>query len=342
MSTKSKTLYDILGVTQNSTEKELKQAYRKLAKELHPDINKEDDAQEKFHALKEAFEILTNPELKAKYDDQLSKNNPDLFRYDKAFDELLNVFFSNKRSGTIPVDGKDIQVTLELNVENILRQYDGSVRLKKSRNCTKCEGTGTVTSKASCKVCSGIGGKTVETRTPFGKIDTFKRCKQCEGTGKENPIPCQTCTGTGGIAKDEEIVFQLPMNAIFGDVIRIKGKGDEGRNGGRDGDVLITLKQSMYDKLEVDYDVDVTETRHVGLQEILEGQEYALVFPDGTSEKFTLSDKLSGSNQLTFPEKGLFDKSGKRGLYNLKFIVDYPKLNKQQRDKILSVLGRDA
>jgi molecular chaperone DnaJ len=339
---KTNNLYEILGVSQTTPEKEIQKAFRKLAKTLHPDVNPAENAQDEFQRIQEAYEILMQSDLRKKYDEQLAKGDSDFFKHDASFDDLMNTFFGSKRQHHAVKNGEHIYLTISVSVEDILRGAHMTARLHKNRTCTSCSGEGRVTSKASCTGCEGRGGRIVTKRTPLGKIETFQNCNLCQGTGKKDTIPCQTCSESGVVIHDEEVQFNLKPQMNFGTMIVLKGKGHAGREGGISGNVNISLKQADHDKAQVDYEIDVTEHKHISLGEVLAEKQYTVIFPDGTTEDIKLVDQLKGNNHVVFPEKGMYDQNGRRGLYNLHFIVDYPDLTKGQRTQILNVLGRES
>lgn len=336
MSAKNKSLYDILGIDPKADEEEIRKAFRRLARSLHPDINKADDANEKFQEVQEAYEILSDVALREKYDERLSAGDRS---FDKvAVEDVFQMFFGQKWKPQESINGEHIEAILEVTAEQLLRGATMKIQLNKKRTCTDCEGFGNVRSKAVCPECKGEGGHKIEKRTPFGNINTTQKCVVCSGSGRKESVPCMTCASEGVLPHKEEFEFQLDPTALFGDKMSFKYKGHAGYGGGKTGDLCITLEQSPYDKVEVMYETDLREQRVVPLQSFLDESVYKIIFPDGSEDEMQLTIENQGNNHLVFPEKGLFNKNGNRGTYNLNLTVGLPELSKKQRNLILKAL----
>lgn len=328
-----KTLYDVLGVDSKSDVEEIKKAFRRLARSLHPDVNKAEDADVKFKEVQDAYDILSDPEVRAEYDNRLAAGNHEF--NELAFKDIFEMFFANKYTPKESINGEHIHVSVSITAEQLLRGAAITTTLSKTRVCTDCTGFGFKHSKDNCAECKGKGGHTINKRTPFGKIETFQKCVVCEGTGKRTSIPCSTCASKGVIPHKEEFEFQLNPMSLFGDTMIFRSKGFAGINGGKAGDLHILIEQSEYDKMEVAYETDLREQKVIPLRDFLEGKEYQIIFPDGTNETIKLNNENSS---LVFPEKGLFDKRGNRGSYNLNLVVGLPTLTNKQRTTIINAL----
>lgn len=340
MSKQAKNLYDVLGVMQEATEKEIQKSFRKLSKSLHPDVNDASDAHEKFQEIKEAYEILSDPDLRVRYDKQLKSGDSESpFKSESSFNDIFSAFFNTKRTNTVPIHGDNIEMTVDVTAEELLRGAPRKLRLKKNKACTDCTGKGIIGEEGPCKVCDGSGSKKKVTRTPFGTIDGVERCTECSGTGKAKHVKCTTCTGKGTIPEYENFEFNLDPTGRFGNTMIFKHMGHSGIDGGETGDLRVLVKQTENDRVRVTFGIDLTEMKRIPLTKVLDGSPYLLVFPDGSTEEIELSEKMNAGNILVFPEKGLMDEKGNRGFYNLEVIVEYPELTRLQRNKILATLG---
>lgn len=339
MSSKTKSLYDVLGVMPTATKKEIQKSFRQLSKTLHPDVNDATDAPEKFAQIKEAYEILSDDELRKKYDQRLKSG--DNTAPDMTFEDIFSAFFNSKGGPNKPIRGSNIEEKMFVTAEEILRAAPKTLNLKRQKMCNDCNGAGKKESKGSCKHCKGEGGHKRQAKTPFGSIAQFETCVHCEGTGKAEYIKCKKCDGKGTIPETELFEFQLNPHMRFGQTMVFKHKGNTGFDGGETGDLRILLQQSEYDKMSVQFDYDLKERKFIPLRTILLGNPYEVVFPDGTTETVKLSEEVNKGNLLVFPEKGFYDDNDNRGFYNLEIIVEFPDLTRLQRNNILNALGDD-
>lgn len=335
----SKTLYDVLGVMQTANAKEIQKAFRQLSKTVHPDVSDASDAPEKFARIKEAYEILSNEELRKKYDDQLKAGNNSM--PDMTFDDIFAAFFSQKGGPSKPIRGDNIEVKMQVTAEEILRATPKTLNLKRQKTCTDCMGSGRKEAKGSCKHCKGEGGHEKRVPTPFGTLAQFENCVHCNGSGKAEFVTCKKCDGKGTTPETEVFEFQLDPQSRFGQTMVFRHKGNVGFDGGETGDLRVLLQQSEYDRIKVQFDYDLHERKFVPLRTVLLGNPYEVVLPDGTTEMVKLSDEVNKGNTLVFPEKGFYDDNGNRGFYNLEVVVEFPELTRLQRNNILNALGDD-
>lgn len=338
MSSRTQSLYDVLGVDEKASDKDIQKAFRRLARSLHPDINKAEDADVKFQEVQEAYEVLSDKAYRSEYDERLKSGNKSFDR--ASFEDVFGMFFGNKRGTNNPIHGKNIFVTVPVTAEEILRGASKMIEIKKDVTCSDCEGVGSKRSREHCNCCDGKGGEDVVTRTPFGKLQTFKKCEECKGTGKRSSIPCDRCSEKGVIYNKKDFAFKIPKTLKFDDEIVFEGEGNSGKDGGRTGNLYIKVEQSSYDKVKVNFFVDLNETKSVPLKTLLSGEKYTVVFPDGTSDEVDISVNANDENamNMSFPDKGLHDENGNRGLYNLRLIIGIPELSLAQKKTILMVL----
>jgi molecular chaperone DnaJ len=299
--------YDILGVPRNAEDEDIKKAYRKLAMKHHPDRNQGDKAkasEEKFKEAKEAYEMLTDPQKRAAYDQYghagVDPNmggrgaGPEGFGgFAEAFGDIFGDIFGGaagaggRRAGGQQVyRGNDLSYAMEITLEEAARGKDTQIRIPSWDNCETCKGTGAKpgTSPKTCGTCSGSG--TVHMRQGFFSIQ--QTCPHCRGSGKIIPEPCSTCNGAGKIKKQKTLEVKIPAGINEGMRIRSAGNGEPGTNGGPSGDLYIEIRVKQHDIFERDGD-DLHCTVPVGLTTVTLG---------GTIEVPT----LGGNAEIELPE----------------------------------------
>jgi molecular chaperone DnaJ len=272
MSTRTgKDFYAILGVSRNADSKEIKSAYRRLAKQYHPDANPGEDTTEKFQEVNRAYEVLNNPDLKQKYDmfgeqgigtsaasDQAAGSPFGRGGFGQEVDlgDIFDSFFggggmgggggprTRSRARTGPVVGDDLRFDLEIDFKTAVFGGEEKVRIRHLETCDTCTGNGIKPgSKVStCSTCSGSGVTVQVTRTPLGNFQTQQTCPTCRGTGQKIEEYCGTCGGNGVNQKTKQIKVTIPPGVEDGNKLRVRGEGDAGPSGGPPGDLYIFLK----------------------------------------------------------------------------------------------------
>lgn len=333
-----RTLYDVLGVSQSATAKEIHKAFRKIAKVKHPDINKEENAHEVFTEIQEAYDILSNEELRKQYDDHLSQSDIKEFQFDEKFTELVRSLVK-KRGGGMPFKGMDIKVPLHVTVRDILQNKLIEAHYVGEKTCITCDGSGNVLSKEKCAYCNGTGGTFKKTRTPFGSIETRVTCENCQGSGHASVINCATCEGKGLIPEDRIKYVQLKETMNFGEEIRIPFEGGEGKNGGTRGDLVFTLTKDEKDPCRVVYDYDVEEVIYASLENVLLEETITITLPDGSVQNISLTrNNTNPENRFSFPSKGMYRNLYNRGLYSVRVIVDFSNISDEMKEKLAKIL----
>jgi molecular chaperone DnaJ len=273
MSTRTgKDFYAILGVSRNADSKEIKSAYRRLAKQYHPDANPGEDTTEKFQEVNRAYEVLNNPDLKQKYDmfgeqgigtsaasDQAAGSPFGRGGFGQEVDlgDIFDSFFggggmggggggprTRSRARTGPVVGDDLRFDLEIDFKTAVFGGEEKVRIRHLETCDTCTGNGIKPgSKVStCSTCSGSGVTVQVTRTPLGNFQTQQTCPTCRGTGQKIEEYCGTCGGNGVNQKTKQIKVTIPPGVEDGNKLRVRGEGDAGPNVGPPVDLYIFLK----------------------------------------------------------------------------------------------------
>jgi len=273
--------YDVLGLAKNATDDDIKKAYRKLAMKYHPDRNQGDGAkkaEESFKEAKEAYEMLSDADKRAAYDQYGHAGvdpNGGGFRpggpgaegfggFAEAFGDIFgDVFGGGRRGGGQQVyRGADLSYAMEISLEEAARGKDSQIRIPSWDECETCHGSGAKpgTSAKTCTSCNGSG--TVHMRQGFFSVQ--QTCPHCRGTGKIIPEPCMTCHGAGKVKKNKTLEVKIPAGINEGMRIRSAGNGEPGTNGGPAGDLYIEIRIKPHDIFERDGD-DLHCTVPVGL-----------------------------------------------------------------------------
>lgn len=347
----AKDYYEILGVDRNASKEEIKKAYKKLAKKYHPDLNKDENASEKFKEINEAASVLGDEKKRAQYDQ--FGTTAEGYGYDFSnfdFSEVFQDFggFSSFDFGDIfdrffggsgfssrgrARRGHDLQYNLDITLEEAASGTSKKIVGSRTEPCSKCDGTG-AESKAdveSCDRCKGTGVFKQARRTPFGVFATTSTCEKCRGSGQVIKKRCRECNGSGKLQKKRTIEVKIPAGVESGMSLRITGEGGSGDKNAPSGD--------LYVKIEVlEHDIFSREGDDLYLEIPI---SFSLAALGGNTEVPTLDGKAklkipSGTQTNTIfrlKGKGISRLHGGVGDENIRVIVQTPKkLTKKQKE----------
>lgn len=281
--------YEVLGVDRNASKEEIKKAYRKKAKEYHPDRNKAADAEEKFKEVQEAYEVLSDQQKRAAYDQyghagtsgfqggfegfEGFSNMGDFSNFDfggfSDIGSIFDTFFggeSRRSSRRRQKKGRDIQINLEISFEEAIFGTEKKISYKRITFCESCKGTGakSASSRVKCNYCNGTGSITRVSQTFLGSIQTRTICPSCHGEGEVIREKCEKCNGAKYVEKVEELNLKIPQGTPDGLVLRFREKGNAGENGGSFGDLYIQFDVKPHHIFErrgndiyIEQDIDV-------------------------------------------------------------------------------------
>ncbi len=251
-----KDYYQILGVSRDASQEEIKRAYRRLARQYHPDVNKEDkNAEERFKEINEAYQVLSDPEKRRLYDlygpefNRVGAGAPEPGGFgfeDFPFSDLIDFFFgsSRPRERTIGEPGADLRLDIEISLEEAFTGVNRRVEVTRLRTCKACRGLGAKpgTAPERCPSCRGTG-QVRHTQTTFlGSFSTVVTCSRCRGLGFIIREPCIACQGTGRLRQTEELQVQIPAGVESGMRLRLEGEGEAGTFGQPPGDLYIFVQ----------------------------------------------------------------------------------------------------
>ncbi|MBN8250466.1 molecular chaperone DnaJ [Priestia flexa] len=259
--------YEVLGISKGATKDEIKKAYRKLSKKYHPDINKAEDAAEQFKEVKEAYEVLSDDQKKAHYD-QFGHTDPnqgfggfgggsDFGGF--GFEDIFSSIFGGggrRRDPNAPRQGADLQYTMTLSFEEAVFGKETTIEIPREETCDTCNGSGAKpgTKVSTCSHCNGSGQLNVEQNTPFGRVVNRRACHHCNGTGKKIEQKCSTCHGEGKVTNRRKINVKIPAGVDDGQQLRVSGQGEPGANGGPSGDLYVVFNVRSHELFERDGD----------------------------------------------------------------------------------------
>jgi len=257
--------YEILGVDKGASKQDIRKAYRQLARKYHPDVNKEEGAQDKFIEAKEAYEVLSDEQKRAQYD-QFGHAGPQSQGFGGGaqdfggFGDIFDMFFGGgggrSQDPNAPRQGADLQYTMTLDFEEAVFGKETEIKIPTEETCETCDGSGAKpgTKVDTCSHCNGSGQLSVEQNTPFGRVVNRRVCHHCQGKGKTIKEPCTTCGGDGRVKKRKSIKVSIPAGINEGQQIRVPGKGEAGENGGPPGDLYVVVRVLNHDYYERDGD----------------------------------------------------------------------------------------
>ena len=246
--------YEVLGLQKGATDAEIKKAYRQMAKKYHPDVNKEPGAEEKFKEVNEAYEVLSDPQKKANYD-QFGHAGMDGAFGGGGFggfsdfgdiNDIFGSFFgggSSRRQSNGPRKGNDRFMQMRIDFMEAINGITEEITVEVDEQCSECLGSGAKTKSdvQVCPRCNGSGQVQTQNRTPFGVFMSTSACPDCQGTGKKILNKCPKCNGKGYEHKRVKLEIKIPAGIQSGQQIRVSGKGERGINGGPNGDLYIEI-----------------------------------------------------------------------------------------------------
>ena len=258
--------YEILGVSKNASDDEIKSAFRKLAKKYHPDINKDPDAPAKFKEAQEAYAILSDKDKRSKYDQfghaafdnmqgGFGAGGFDFSDFDINLDDILgNVFgggfgYSNRSRTSRKVKGNDLLKEVRLTFEEAIFGCEKDLKLDVNEKCPDCDGEGGF-DKTTCSNCHGTGTVTSQQSTLFGTFMTKTTCGTCGGTGSTFKRKCTRCHGDGRIRQNKTVTVKIPSGIDNGMRLRLSGKGEASPNGGENGDLYLEFSVASHEYFE--------------------------------------------------------------------------------------------
>ncbi len=346
--------YEVLGISRSSSQDEVKKAYRKLALKYHPDRNPGDkSAEESFKEASEAYEILSDPQTKAQYDQfgHVSNNmggggNP--FQgsgFGDIFGDVFSEFFggTSRRTSSRGQQGADLTYNMDLTFEQAAFGYSTELVIPRMELCDSCGGTGAKSSKdiEVCPVCNGTG----QQRIQQGFFSVSTTCSQCRGNGKIIRVPCPKCNGRGRTNVKKKLKVDIPPGIDTGARVKLTGEGEAGTNGGRRGNLYLIINVLEHSIFERD-GYDIFCKIPISITQATLGTELEVPTLEGRA-RITVPAGTQNDRIFRLKNKGIprLQRSGKGDLY-VRIVVEIPtNLNRKQKElleEFASISGEDC
>jgi len=353
MTTQKRDYYEVLGVSRNASDEEIKKAFRKLALEYHPDRNKSDGASEQFKEVNEAYQVLTDSKKRASYDrfghEGMAQNGArgfDGFENFGGFGDIFESFFgggsaTRGRSRTVPRRGADLQYSVTVEFEEAAFGTEQEQDVQRTEICGRCQGVRSEpdSSPTTCPNCQGAGEIRRGTQSIFGQFMQVSACGRCRGEGEVITDPCTQCRGTGREVRRRKLAIVIPAGIESGTQIRLTGEGEPGMFGGPPGDLYVSVRVKAHPFFHrVGYDVvhpqsiNITDAALGSTIKVptLEGEAEVIV-PRGTQNGDVIRLRSEG-----IPHLG---NEGRKGDQLINIVVSTPKSLTEHQRKLLEELA---
>lgn len=349
--------YEILGVSRDTDKEEIKRAYRRLARKYHPDVNKEPGAEERFKEINRAYEILSEPETRARYDrfgeagvasgaGAGFQDFSDINNIADIFESFFNGFGSgmgqtrSRRGG--PVRGDDLRLDLKLEFREAVFGGEKEIRIPHLENCNACSGTGAKPGSRprNCTTCGGTGQVRRATRTPFGSFTQVSVCPTCNGEGQVIEDKCEVCGGNGRKQETKKLKITIPPGVDNGTRLRVSKEGDAGQRGGPPGDLYVYLFIEEDQEFQRDGINVLSEIKISYLQAIL-GCRLEVNTVDGPVE-MTIPPGTQPNTVLTLENHGVprLGNPVSRGDHLITVLIDIPTRIAAEERELLEKLAK--
>jgi molecular chaperone DnaJ len=352
--------YEILGVNRSADKEEIKRAYRRLARKYHPDVNKDPGAEDQFKEINRAYEVLSEPETKARYDrfgeagvgSAAGGGYQDMGDFG-GFADIFESFFSGFAGGGAPgqqqqrrrggpVRGDDLRLDLKLDFREAVFGGEKEIRISHLETCSACTGSGAKpgTQARTCPTCSGSGQVRRATRTPFGSFTQVSACPTCNGGGQVIDEKCDVCGGSGQKQEAKKLKITVPAGVDNGTRLRVSGEGDAGQRGGPAGDLYVYLFVNEDAKFQRD-GINVLSAIKISYLQAILGDRIEIETVDGPVE-VNIAPGTQPSTVATLSNHGVprLGNPTSRGDHLLTINIDIPNRVSSEERELLEKLAK--
>jgi len=340
--------YEVLGVDRNATEEDIKKAYRRLARQYHPDVSTVEGAEERFKEINEAYQVLSDAEKRAAYDrfghaglEGMGAGGMGAEGF--PFDSIFDVFFGSQRMGAQPGPerGNDLRYQLTLTFEEAVFGCEKEISVSRLETCTRCRGTRAEpgTSPVRCPVCKGSGQVRRMRESIFGQFVTSMTCDRCGGEGFIIETPCRECRGRGQVQATARLVVNVPAGVDDGTTIRLAGQGESGLRGGPPGNLYVVIKVRPHRYFKRD-GLNIILDLNINMAQAALGDEVEVPLADGKTARVTIPAGSQFGDTIVLRNKGVPDlRSGRRGDQIVRLHVVVPRTLTDEQRKLLKELA---
>ena len=345
--------YEVLGVQKGASDDEIKKAYRKSAKLYHPDLHPGDkEAEEKFKEVNEAYEVLSDSEKRARYDQfghagvdpNFGAGGGSPFGQDMDIGDIFNSFFggfggfggNRRQNPNAPRRGNDVETQVTITFEEAAKGCKKTITYNNVVTCSDCHGTGAQkgTQAKTCSACSGTGRVTVSQRSPFGVVQTQRACDACRGKGRIIEQPCKKCSGSGRVRETKKVDVTIPAGISNEQILNVGGHGNSGINGGPAGDLHVYVRVKPHDIFERRGD-DVWCEMPITVTQAILGSEVTVPTLDG-KVSYSVHEGTQPGDVFKLKGKGIPHLGGRgRGDQYVRMNIEIPKsLSSKQKEEV--------
>ncbi|MBA2313951.1 MAG: molecular chaperone DnaJ [Chloroflexi bacterium] len=344
-------LYTVLGVERGASDAEIKRAFRKLAQQWHPDVNKEPEAQARFKEINEAYQVLSDPQRRQTYDTfgraGLGQDGGGFEGGFGGFGDIFDAFFGGAAAGARrgrPQAGSDLRYDIRISFEEAIRGAEKEIEFPVLGRCETCSGSGAKpgTSSSTCPQCNGRGEVRAVRQTMLGQMVNVSTCPRCRGDGRIVDTPCETCKGDGRVERNRTLRVSIPPGIDEGHQIRLSNEGEVGPRSGPAGSLYVVVHVTPHPELrregtELVYEADVS------IAQAALGTRLSVPTVDG-EEEVEVKPGTQPGTEIRLRGKGVphLRRSGSRGDLHVFVNVAVPtKLSRRQRE-LLEELAREG
>jgi molecular chaperone DnaJ len=353
MATQERDLYEVLGLERGASDGDIKRAFRKLAQQWHPDVNQETEAQERFKEINDAYQILSDPDRRARYDrfGRAGVDSGDAgagFEGFGGFSDIFDAFFGgaagarSARRGR-PQPGSDLRYDLRITFEEAVRGTDKEIEFRSLQRCDTCSGSGAQpgTEPTTCPQCEGRGEVRSVRQTMLGQMVNVSPCPRCRGEGRIVETPCETCRGEGRVERKRTLRVTIPAGIDEGHQIRLTNEGELGPRGGPPGSLYVAVHVSPHAALKRD-GTELYYEAEVSIAQAALGTRITVPTVDG-DEEVEIKPGTQPDTEIRLRGKGVphLRRTARGDLHVLVDVRVPTKLTKKQRS-LLEALAKES